>query len=122
MQRTRLAILLGVLASSTLVCDRARETAPQQRDAAAIAHGQQLFVDHCAICHGERADGHGTRRQFLDPRPPDFTSQQWQLTHPEQSVTNSIRNGVAGTAMPSWRILGEQEIRDLMAFVKSRSS
>ncbi|MGZ5474943.1 MAG: c-type cytochrome [Thermoanaerobaculia bacterium] len=122
MQRTRLAILLGALASSTLVCERARETVPPQRDAAAIARGQQLFVDHCAICHGERADGHGTRSQFLDPRPRDLTSQQWQLTHPEESVTNSIRNGVAGTAMPSWRSLSEQQIRDLTAFVKSRSS
>jgi mono/diheme cytochrome c family protein len=61
------------------------------------------------------------RSQFLDPRPPDFTSQEWQVAHSEESVSSSIRNGVHGTAMPSWRVLGEQQIRDLTAFVKSLS-
>jgi mono/diheme cytochrome c family protein len=119
MHRIRFVILLAVLACSILGCKRASDGRPQERDAAAIAHGEPLFADHCAICHGARGDGHGMRSQFLDPRPPDFTSQQWQVAHPEESVSNSIRNGVHGTAMPSWRTLGERQIRDLTAFVKS---
>lgn len=119
MQRTRFVILLAVLACLISGCKRASDRRPQERDAAAIARGEQLFADHCAICHGARGDGHGMRSQFLDPCPPDFTSQQWQAAQPEEGVSNAIRDGVHGTAMPSWRVLGEQQTRDLTAFVKS---
>jgi mono/diheme cytochrome c family protein len=121
MQRIPFLILLAILTFSIAACKPGGEARPLQRDAAATARGQQLFADHCAICHGERGDGHGMRSQALDPRPPDFTSAQWQVIHPEESVSNSIRDGVRGTAMPSWRVLGEQQIRDLTAFVKSRA-
>jgi mono/diheme cytochrome c family protein len=101
------------------VADCRRVEAPK-RDALAIERGRRLFVENCSICHG-RGDGHGIRNQGLFPRPPDFTDAQWQHTHPEGEVSKSIREGVTGTAMPSWRALGEQQIRDLAAFVKSLS-
>jgi high-affinity iron transporter len=119
MHRTRFVILLAVIACSISGCKRLSHGRPEKRDAAAITRGEQQFAEHCAICHGARGDGHGMRSQFLDPRPPDFTSQQWQVAQPEESVYNAIRDGVHGTAMPSWRILGERQIRDLTAFVKS---
>ncbi len=110
---------MGVLAICTMA-EQSHKPEPQRTETINVARGQELFLENCAICHGVRGDGHGIRSEGLYPRPPDFTNAEWQVTHPEQSVTNSIREGVHGTAMPSWRILGEQRIRDLSAFVKSR--
>lgn len=112
-------LLPPALAFSILLCSRAPE--PPGADRAAIARGKQLFLEHCAICHGPGGDGHGARSAWLDPRPPDFTNSQWQVMHPAERVTSSIRDGRRGTAMPAWRTLSNQEIRDLTAFVKSLS-
>jgi high-affinity iron transporter len=114
-------ILLLVLPLSALRCDGPGAGQAGKWDEAAIARGRQLFDENCAICHGSRGDGQGTRSEGLSPRPPDFTNSQWQVAHPAERVTSSIRNGRRGTAMPSWRSLSEQQVHDLTAFVKSRS-
>ncbi len=113
-------LILAVIVAFSIACCR-RSVTPEssKADPAAVARGRELFAEHCAICHGSHADGHGLRSE-LDPRPPDFTNPQWQATHRTEDVINSIRNGRRGTAMPSWRTLNEQDIRDLTAFVKSR--
>ncbi len=95
-----LLLLPAALAFSILLCSRAPE--PPREDRAAIARGKQLFLEHCAICHGPGGDGRGARSAWLDPRPPDFTNSQWQVVHPAERVTSSIRDGRRGTAMPAW--------------------
>ena len=114
----RRLVLLVILVCLIPFCHRSgRERA--KVDQAAIARGRELFLEHCAICHGTNGDGRGARSASLDPRPPDFTNSQWQDTHTADSISKSIRDGSRGTAMPSWRTLNEQELRDLTAFVKS---
>ena len=78
-----------------------------------------MFVQSCALCHGERGDGHGLRREGLTRPPRDFTDPGWrQLTSPRR-VFFAIREGVKGTAMPAWRNLSEQDAWDLTAYVLS---
>ena len=87
------------------------------RSAAARERGRILFAAHCALCHGERADGRGARRAGLSSSPRDFTDRDWARRASARRVYFVIREGVAGTAMPAWRSLSDPEAWDLVAFV-----
>jgi mono/diheme cytochrome c family protein len=87
----------------------------------ARARGRGLFLEHCALCHGERADGRGARRAGFDRPPADFTRPLWRETATPERVYSAIRRGVVGTAMPGWPILEDGEIWDLVAYVLSVS-
>lgn len=92
---------------------------PESRLASASARsdGRRLFVQHCSLCHGERGDGRGARS--LSPRAADFTSHTWRAGVSPAWVFYRIREGVPGTAMPSWRVLPEDDCWDLTAYVLS---
>jgi high-affinity iron transporter len=87
----------------------------------ARARGRRLFLDHCALCHGERADGRGARQAGFDRPPRDFTDPMWREAATPEAVYAAIRRGVAGTAMPAWPILDEGQVWDLVAYVLSVS-
>lgn len=93
---------------------------PRERLASAAARqrGRELYLDHCALCHGERADGHG-QRQLLSSKPIDFTSRAWRARATPRRAFYVLREGVRGTAMPAWPILNEDETWDLVAYVLS---
>ncbi len=38
------------------------------------AQGRQIYLTHCAVCHGERGDGQGPGAARLQIRPRDFTT------------------------------------------------
>jgi mono/diheme cytochrome c family protein len=89
---------------------------PQARE-----RGRQLFQQHCVLCHGLLADGHGLRREGLSTPPRDFTDPLWRRRIEPGQVFGAIRNGIRGTSMPPWSGLGDQEIWDLAAYVLSIS-
>jgi high-affinity iron transporter len=84
----------------------------------ARVRGRELYLEHCALCHGERADGHGVRRN-LSSQPADFTNANWRRRVTPEEVFLAIRDGVPHTAMPAWKVLDKAEIWDLTAYVLS---
>lgn len=92
---------------------------PRVERAEAREGGRVLFVAHCVLCHGERADGQGLRREGLDQPPRDFTSAAWRSSVSPGRVFVAIRDGVPGSAMPGWRTLTDDELWDLTAYVLS---
>jgi mono/diheme cytochrome c family protein len=88
---------------------------------AARARGRALYLEHCALCHGERADGRGVRREGLAQPPADFTSPAWRRRTSPRRAYFVIREGVRGTPMPSWKALDEAQTWDLVAYVLSTS-
>ena len=85
----------------------------------ARARGSGLFREHCALCHGERGDGRGVRREGLTRQPRDFTNPAWRASTSPRHVFYVIREGLPGTPMPSWRALSEQDAWDMTAYVLS---
>jgi high-affinity iron transporter len=81
--------------------------------------GASLFQEHCALCHGERGDGRGIRREGLTSAPRDFTNPQWRASTSPRHVFYAIREGLHGTPMPSWKALSEQDGWALTAHVLS---
>jgi mono/diheme cytochrome c family protein len=85
----------------------------------ARARGRALYLEYCALCHGERADGRGVRKEGLTSRPRDFTSVAWRASTSPRHVYFAIREGLAGTSMPNWKALSEQDAWNMTAYVLS---
>ena len=100
-----------------------RMVVPEERLASvdAKARGEKLFLQHCALCHGERGDGRGVRREGLTRSPRDFTSAAWRGSTSPRRVYYAIREGVPSTPMPNWKALSEQDAWDMTAYVLSIS-
>jgi mono/diheme cytochrome c family protein len=85
----------------------------------ARARGAALFRESCALCHGERGDGRGARREGLTTQPRDFTSRDWRASTSPRRVFFAVREGLHGKAMPSWKALSEQDSWAVTAYVLS---
>jgi high-affinity iron transporter len=98
-------------------------TVPSDRLASSAARerGRDLFLQHCALCHGEDGNGHGVRREGFNSPPRDFTDPAWRQQTSPRGVYVAIREGVRGTAMPSWKALDPDDTWDLVAYVLSLS-
>ncbi len=72
------------------------------------SRGERLYLNHCAMCHGQ--SGEGGRGPTL-ARP--------KLLHAPNDVAlrNVIRGGISGTGMPGTGLI-EAEMRDLIAYVR----
>jgi high-affinity iron transporter len=127
----RARLLLALLALSG--CSRADEDVPPEYREVAVpearlesgearTHGRALFLEHCALCHGERADGRGERREGFAKPPADFTDPSWRRRTNARRVFFVVREGVRGTPMPAWRgTLDDGEAWDLVAYLLSVS-
>jgi mono/diheme cytochrome c family protein len=87
----------------------------------AKSEGQKLYDTYCVSCHGEDLNGKGRVSALLDPYPRDFSKYQFVAAY-EDRFKDSIRNGVAGTAMPSWKnVISDKEIDKLIQFIEDQS-
>jgi mono/diheme cytochrome c family protein len=87
-------------------------------DPAARERGRGLYRAHCALCHGERADGHGRRRAAFVRPPADFTQRAWRRSVTPRRVYFSVREGLRGTPMPAWKAtLSEEQAWDVTAYL-----
>lgn len=87
--------------------------------AESVRRGGALFQKYCTLCHGVRGDGHGLQSEGLVPAPRDLTDPGWRQATSPRHVFFAIREGLHGTAMPSWKSLSEQDGWDLTAYVLS---
>lgn len=87
-----------------------------------VEQGQQIFLEHCAQCHGGRAQGARNWNQpdaqgFYPPPPLNGTAHAWH--HPYQQLMLTISNGTQGK-MPAWQgTLSEQQISQTIAYFQS---
>ncbi len=75
--------------------------------------GRGLYRKHCVHCHGVTGDGNGPTAAFLNPYPRDFRRSlfKFKSTYPDgakptrEDLMRTIREGINGTAMPSFKVL-----------------
>jgi mono/diheme cytochrome c family protein len=79
----------------------------------AIAAGHRLFSDHCAPCHGNRAQG--TRNR------PTLISERVQQQATEGDLRWFLRNGNLKRGMPSWSRLPDEQLWQIISYLKSLS-
>jgi mono/diheme cytochrome c family protein len=123
--RGPITLSLVVAASAALAAAPAPDVGTDaQREA-----GKKLYEVNCAQCHGEKGDGEGIAAPFVLPKPRDFTSGKFKIrTTPSgalpttQDLKKIIRAGMPYTAMPAWPQFNEQQLTDLVYYVKSFAS
>jgi mono/diheme cytochrome c family protein len=84
-----------------------------------------LYREHCAHCHGISGDGQGPTAAFLNPYPRDYRSGLFKfkstpidLPPTHEDLHRILVNGIPGTAMPSFRLLADDEIEALIHYVR----
>jgi len=75
---------------------------PFASDPEVARRGQRLFMDNCATCHGENADGRGPASQGLNPPPANFSENDLLDRHSDTYLFYRITEGKISTAMPSF--------------------
>ena len=101
----------------------ANSAGPVQSDRSGTHGG--LYREHCAHCHGITGDGAGPTASILNPYPRDFRLGYFKfkstpLRQPptDHDLTKILKNGIPGTAMPSFRTLPDDELQSLVEYVK----
>ncbi len=86
----------------------------------ATTEGESIYRESdCSLCHGEMGDGEGFLAAGLTPKPRDFTSFIQMNTVPDMAMINAIRDGVAGTAMPAHPDFNDEQIDELILYLRS---
>jgi mono/diheme cytochrome c family protein len=83
-----------------------------------------LYREHCVHCHGITGDGRGPTAAFLNPYPRDYRRGTFKFkSTPKGSppafhdLEHILNNGIQGTAMPSFKLLDEDEVEALTQYV-----
>ena len=102
---------------------------PRPLDQGRIARGKEVYQRFCISCHGENGDGRGYSAQWLNPQPRDFTRAVFKCrstpsgTLPvDDDLLRTLHEGLYHTNMPSWSVLGDPNLRDVIEYLKTFSS
>ncbi len=95
----------------------------------AIAAGKKIYEIKCYYCHGIKGDGNGSDAPRLDPKPRNFTRNEYKIRSTGQSVLPTdedlyriISSGVEGSAMPFWNTLTPEQRWQVIFYIKTFNS
>lgn len=109
-----------------------------QIDDVTLEKGSKHYRVHCLHCHGVSGDGRGPTARWINPHPRDFRAGLFKFqsvnqldSKPSDPVQHSngtrppsradlirtLRNGLEGTAMPSFALLEDQELEWIASYV-----
>jgi mono/diheme cytochrome c family protein len=91
---------------------------PVKSDEASIAHGKELFIQHCQSCHGKKGKGDGPKAGQLETECGNFTTAAFQK-QPDGSIFYKTSEGRKD--MPSYKkkIPDANEIWAIANFIRT---
>ena len=109
--RKKLALVAAaVLVSQTLAAEQRTDL------------GKLVFESNCTACHGVQGNGRGPASATITGvKPRDFTTGIFKYGSSDQEIFETITNGVAGTAMPSWKELSVSDRQAVVRYIKKFS-
>ena len=85
-----------------------------------IATGRGLFIQFCAVCHGQTGKGDGQLAASFTPLPADLTREPRKYGDSDGVLFWVISNGIPGTGMPPWKvILSERRRWEIINYIRS---
>lgn len=98
--------------------------APDAAPSGDAARGAAPYATYCASCHGVKGDGDGPLAAALDPKPTRHSDGAYMNALDDAHLYKAIAEGGAAVGksptMAPWAgTLDEQQIRDVVAFVRS---
>jgi copper transport protein len=83
-----------------------------------VAAGKELYMQNCAVCHGDSGHGDGPAARALNPQPFDLTVHVG--LHADGVLWGWITDGIPRTAMPSWKDkLTDQQRWELVDYMRA---
>ncbi len=100
------------------------KTNPLPASAGAINAGKILFLQTaqpvaCAMCHGNEGNGQGFMGAALMPPPRNFTCGKTMKELPDGQLFWIIKNGSPGTGMMSFAGLSDEQVWQLIRYIRS---
>lgn len=90
-----------------------------------LRKGRSLYMQHCMHCHGASGDGNGPTARYLNPLPRDYRRGIFKFTStrrpdkPSRSdLKRIVQQGIPGTYMPSFLLLDETQLEDIIEYVR----
>jgi mono/diheme cytochrome c family protein len=129
---TNLEKLFGTPAKPTINAEMAEisktDLAELKLDDATLAKGSTRYRIHCMHCHGVPGDGRGPTARWVNPHPRDFRAGVFKFQSTDRTVNaatmptradllRTVRQGVEGTAMPSFVILSDDDLEAMVSYV-----
>jgi copper transport protein len=94
-----------------------RPQVQENRPAAPLARGREIYEQNCMQCHGAGGRGDGPLAAGLRPPPLDLTVHV--PLHSDQELENWIKNGVPRTAMPAFGgQFSDEEIQAVINYLR----
>ncbi|MCG6551581.1 MAG: cytochrome c [Candidatus Magnetominusculus sp. LBB02] len=91
----------------------------------AAMDGKETYKKHCAPCHGFEGKGDGPVAKAVFPKPRDLTSGSYKIRSTpsgslptDEDILHTLKNGMPGTSMIPWDILGDDVLKSLVETVK----
>jgi mono/diheme cytochrome c family protein len=91
-----------------------------------LERGSRLYRVHCLHCHGVAGNGRGPTAPFVNPHPRDYRLGKFKFTSTKggnerkprrADLLRTLREGIESTSMPSFGLLPEDELEDLVSYV-----
>ena len=100
------------------------KTNPIPSSSGAIQGGKDLFLKTaqpvaCVMCHGDQGDGKGLMGAALVPPPRNFTCGTMMRGIPDGQLFWIIKNGSQGTGMMSFATLPDEQVWQLIHYIRS---
>ncbi len=93
---------------------------------ASIAAGKEIYEKKCYYCHGIKGDGNGSDAPRLDPKPRNFTRNEYKIRSTalgelptDDDLFRIISSGVEGSAMPFWNSLSAEQRWQVIHYIKT---
>ena len=113
------SMIILFLALLTVIMWRTGEAAPSGD----MQVGKELYQQRCAPCHGPDGKANTPTAQALNPKPRDHTNGAYMNALSNEHLQKVIKQGgpAVGKApiMPPQADLSDQQVQDLIAFVRS---
>jgi high-affinity iron transporter len=87
---------------------------PQQ-----VAEGEGLYMQGCVQCHGALGAGDGAFARSLSRVPQEIGAFGWQASRNDLALAEVVRDGRPGTAMPPAQTLTPQQLRNVVAYLRT---
>ena len=120
----RQILFAGLFALTNLISTS--NAAERWYDRAAVTRGNQLFQQHCAVCHGANAEGTAdwrTRNAEGQYPPPPLNGSAHAWHHSIIQLARSIKQGsidLGGSMPPFGHLLNDVQVLQLIAYFQSK--
>lgn len=114
----------GILAARSGTPDDIRLLGQPNANKARLKNGAAVYAKNCRQCHGTTGDGNGPAAVYLLPKPRDYRRGNFKFTSTlygsqplREDLIRTVRRGIAGTSMPSFRLMSQTDMDDVIDYV-----